>query len=38
MNAILIEPFTYSYMLNAMWVSALVGGVCAFLSCYLMLK
>lgn len=36
--AILIEPFTYEYMLNAMWVSALVGGVCAFLSCYLMLK
>ncbi|MGA0598742.1 metal ABC transporter permease [Enterovirga sp. CN4-39] len=34
----LLEPFTYSYMLNAMWVSALVGGVCAFLSCYLMLK
>jgi manganese/iron transport system permease protein len=36
--AILLEPFTYSYMQNAMWVSALVGGVCAFLSCYLMLK
>ena len=35
---ILWEPFTYSYMLNAMWVSALVGGVCAFLSAYLMLK
>lgn len=34
----LYEPFTYSYMFNAMWVSALVGGVCAFLSCYLMLK
>ena len=34
----LLEPFTYNYMLNAMWVSALVGGVCAFLSCYLMLK
>ena len=34
----LLEPFTYSYMFNAMWVSALVGGVCAFLSCYLMLK
>ncbi len=34
----LIEPFGYQYMLNAMWVSALVGGVCAFLSCYLMLK
>ncbi|MFS8146423.1 iron/manganese ABC transporter permease subunit SitC [Rhizobium sp. BR 249] len=38
MTAILTEPFTYNYMLNAMWVSALVGGVCAFLSCYLMLK
>ncbi|RWR27328.1 metal ABC transporter permease [Sinirhodobacter populi] len=34
----LLEPFTYNYMLNAMWVSALVGGVCAFLSSYLMLK
>lgn len=34
----LLEPFGYQYMLNAMWVSALVGGVCAFLSCYLMLK
>ncbi|MBM7342106.1 iron/manganese ABC transporter permease subunit SitC [Pantoea coffeiphila] len=34
----LAEPFHYEYMLNAMWVSALVGGVCAFLSCYLMLK
>ena len=31
-------PFTYGYMLNAMWVSALVGAVCAFLSAYLMLK
>ena len=34
----LLEPFSYDYMLNAMWVSALVGGVCAFLSAYLMLK
>ena len=34
----LLEPFGYGYMTNAMWVSALVGGVCAFLSCYLMLK
>ncbi|TAU91643.1 iron/manganese ABC transporter permease subunit SitC [Rhizobium leguminosarum] len=34
----LLQPFTYEYMLNAMWVSALVGSVCAFLSCYLMLK
>ncbi len=35
---VLLEPFTYTYMFNAMWVSALVGGVCAFLSAYLMLK
>ena len=35
---VLLEPFSYEYMTNAMWVSALVGGVCAFLSCYLMLK
>ena len=35
---VLVQPFTYSYMFNAMWVSALVGGVCAFLSAYLMLK
>ena len=34
----LLQPFEYSYMVNAMWVSALVGGVCAFLSVYLMLK
>ena len=34
----LLEPFTYGFMINAIWVSALVGGVCAFLSCYLMLK
>lgn len=35
---LLLEPFGYEYMLNAMWVSAMVGGLCAFLSCYLMLK
>ncbi|MGC1487373.1 MAG: metal ABC transporter permease [Albidovulum sp.] len=34
----LLLPFQYGYMTNAMWVSALVGGVCAFLSVYLMLK
>ncbi len=34
----LLVPFSYGYMLKAMWVSALVGGVCAFLSAYLMLK
>lgn len=36
--SLLFEPFAYGYMINAMWVSALVGGVCAFLSSYLMLK
>lgn len=36
--SVLLEPFNYLYMTNAMWVSALVGGVCAFLSAYLMLK
>lgn len=35
---LLLEPFGYQYMVKAIWVSALVGGVCAFLSCYLMLK
>ena len=35
---LLLEPFAYGYMIKAMWVSALVGGVCAFLSAYLMLK
>ena len=34
----LIAPFLYDYMLKAMFISALVGGVCAFLSAYLMLK
>ena len=38
MTAALAEPFGYGYMVNAMWVSALVGAVCAFLSAYLMLK
>ena len=35
---LLLEPFSYGFMTNAIWVSALVGGVCAFLSAYLMLK
>lgn len=38
MIAQLAAPFAYDYMLKAMWVSALVGTVCAFLSAYLMLK
>jgi manganese/iron transport system permease protein len=37
LNELLI-PFTYDYMFKAMWVSALVGGACAFLSVYLILK
>ena len=38
MIELLLEPFKYSYMINAIWVSALVGAICAFLSAYLMLK
>ncbi|MGH6735693.1 MAG: metal ABC transporter permease [Methyloceanibacter sp.] len=38
MLAELMVPFGYDYMWKAMWVSALVGAVCAFLSAYLMLK
>ncbi len=38
MIELLLQPFDYGYMTNAIWVSALVGGVCAFLSAYLMLK
>ena len=34
----LFVPFAYDYMLKAMWVSALVGATCAFLSAFLMLK
>ena len=38
MIASLLEPFGYGYMVNAIWVTTLVGAVCAFLSAYLMLK
>lgn len=38
MISLLLEPFSYDYMIRAIWVSALVGTVCAFLSAYLMLK
>lgn len=38
MTELLLEPFNYRYMIDAMWVSAMVGAVCAFLSAYLMLK
>lgn len=36
--SVLLQPFSYDYMSTAIWVSALVGAVCAFLSAYLMLK
>lgn len=35
---VLLEPFQYSYMVNAIWTSSLVGAICAFLSAFLMLK
>lgn len=35
---LLLEPFGYDYMIRGIWVCALVGGVCAFLSSFLMLK
>lgn len=35
---LLFEPFTYDYMLKAIWVSCIVGAACAFLSAFLMLK
>ncbi|SMB78619.1 manganese/iron transport system permease protein [Pasteurella testudinis DSM 23072] len=35
---LLLQPFGYEYMTKAIVISALVGGVCAFLSAYLMLK
>lgn len=34
----LLIPFEYEYMRNAMWVSALIGGVCGLLSCFVALK
>jgi len=34
----LLLPFQYGYMQKAMWVSALIGGVCGFLSCFVILK
>jgi len=34
----LLAPLQYEYMLKAIFVSALIGGVCAFLSCFIILK
>ena len=33
-----MEPFSYDFMVKAIWVCTLVGGLCAYLSCYLILK
>ncbi|KPN71373.1 metal ABC transporter permease [Neisseria sp. 83E34] len=38
MLEVLLEPFSYEYMVKAVVISAVVGGICAFLSAYLMLK
>jgi ABC-type Mn2+/Zn2+ transport system permease subunit len=34
----LLTPLQYDYMLKAIFVSAVIGGVCAFLSCFITLK
>ena len=36
--SVLLEPFGYDYMINALFVSSLIGAVCAFLSAFLMLR
>ncbi len=38
MIELIFEPFSYQYMRDAILVSMLVGGVCAFMSAYLVLK
>lgn len=38
MISTLLEPFSYNYMTTAIQMAGLVGGICAFLSAYLMLK
>ncbi|PJG82749.1 metal ABC transporter permease [Caviibacterium pharyngocola] len=38
MLTLLLEPFSYDYMVKALILSSLIGGICAFLSSYLMLK
>ena len=38
MSSELTAPFLYNYMINAMFVSSLVGALCGFLSAYLILK
>ena len=38
MMDVLLTPFRYEYMVKAILVSGLIGGVCAFLSCFITLK
>jgi manganese/iron transport system permease protein len=38
METSLLTPLHYDYMLRAIWVSALIGGVCGFLSSFVTLK
>ncbi len=38
MMSLLLQPWQYDYMAKAIWMCAMVGGVCGFLSAYLMLK
>ena len=38
MIELLLVPLQYDYMLKAIFVSAVIGGVCAFLSCFIILK
>lgn len=38
MIEIFLTPFHYDYMLRAIWVSALIGGTCGFLSSFVTLK
>jgi len=38
MLTLLLEPFHYEYMRNALLASTVIGGVCAFLSAFLVLK
>ncbi|MBX3734102.1 MAG: metal ABC transporter permease [Verrucomicrobiae bacterium] len=38
MTSPLLIPFQYEYLVKAIWVSALIGGVCGLLSCFITLK
>lgn len=35
---LLLEPFEYSFMTRGIWVGTLIGAVCGWLSCYVVLK